>query len=89
MGITKEHYCDELERSQMAKILEISEEDLLKVNWEIVESRSDDGLVYCYFCYFSDDSDADVLDKIGVDNERKIELPSGIFEDQPEDQEEL
>lgn len=49
---------------RIAKILDISLFDLVKLDYEIETDESDDGLIYNYRIEFSEDSPKEILDKI-------------------------
>lgn len=67
-------FCAECERriamsegnynSRLADKLGISTDDLSKLEWDIIENLSDDGLLYNYIMEFSDNSPKQILDKI-------------------------
>ena len=68
--------------SHLAKRLGISYEELCECEWEINENASDEGLIYSYIIQFDKNSSQEVLDKIGVDDNRCIELSPPLYEDE-------
>ena len=67
MGRAKE-YMMELEEQayerHLAKLLGISYDDLIQLEWEIETDESKDGLIYSYRIEFSEDSEQAILSKI-------------------------
>jgi hypothetical protein len=75
MSNTKNYWHDEMmeraERAFSAKIaagLNIPEEDLENLEWEVVSDHNKDGFIYGYFVNFSEDSDPEVLERLGAKN---------------------
>ena len=69
MSMTKNHWHDEISMprhsySRLASILEISQEELNGLSYEIDEHRSRDGMLYNYFITFYGDHDSEILQKI-------------------------
>lgn len=65
----------------MAKILGISLDDLLRLDWEIQTNESDDGLVYGHRIVFSEDSPKSILSKIDqLENGNIVDLGPGELE---------
>ena len=68
---------EQAEDRHLAKLLDISFEDLIQLNWEINTNESDDGLVYSYIVKFKEDSPKDILAKIDrIDNNYQVYLES-------------
>jgi len=60
---------------RIAKILDISLFDLVKLDYEIETDESDDGLIYNYRIEFSEDSPKEILDKISrLEDGRRVYL---------------
>ena len=78
MGKVKEWLFEMEEQAEdrhLAKLLDISYEDLIQLNWEINTNESDDGLIYSYIVEFKEDSPKDILDKIDrLDNNYQVYL---------------
>ena len=67
MGRAKELWMEMQEQEddrRIAKILEISYDDLLELEYEIETDQSKDGLIYNYRIEFSEDSPKEILEKI-------------------------
>jgi len=78
MGKVKEWLLEMEEQAEdrhLAKLLDISFEDLIQLNWEINTNESDDGLVYSYVVKFKEDSPKNILAKIDrIDNNYQVYL---------------
>ena len=67
MGRAKELWMEMQEQEddrRIAKILEISYDDLMELEYEIETDQSKDGLIYNYRIEFSEDSPKEILEKI-------------------------
>tara|TARA_R110000850_G_scaffold222932_1_gene348765 strand:- start:2483 stop:3319 length:837 start_codon:yes stop_codon:yes gene_type:complete len=67
MGKAKEWMMEMQEQAgdrHLAKLLGISYDDLMELEWQISTDESNEGLVYCYIVEFSDDSPSKIVSKI-------------------------
>ena len=91
MSNTKRYWADTFaERAEnaasekLAKILNISQDELNEVDWEIVADQNKDGFIYGYYVNFGDESNPKILERCGADEDGTVYLNHDIFEE-PED----
>ena len=55
-------------RSEIAKRLDLSSDELKEIYWEVTVDQSKEGLIYGYFINFDQDADLEILDRLGADD---------------------
>ncbi|HZK88244.1 MAG TPA: hypothetical protein VFC27_03735, partial [Anaerovoracaceae bacterium] len=66
---------------KLAKILGITYEQLMQLDYEIDTNESSDGLIYNYIVEFGDNDPKEILDKIiGLEDRKRVWLTPWVFE---------
>lgn len=94
MGRTKDQWHEELMeqreapmRNQIAKRLDLSPDELNEICWEVNVDQSKDGLIYGYYVNFSEDTDPEILERLGAEDDT-VYLEHSYAEDDYDDYEE-
>ncbi|MDN3526156.1 hypothetical protein QWY79_12860 [Halomonas sabkhae] len=90
MGSTKDYWFDRIEEQKkirLANLLEITEDELEKIAYDIEADYSKDGLLYGYVVRFGDDNDPSIMAKIdGLTSGSYVSLSQWDLEDPEEDE---
>lgn len=69
------------QHNKLAKVLEITPDELSQTEYEIDSNKSKDGVIYDYFVVFDEKSSKEVLNKIkGIDDNRTVSLGANGLE---------
>lgn len=71
---------------KVAEYLGISISELSELDYEIEEETSDEGIVYNTYFKFSDNSPKEILEKIGVGEDNRIEVDMNIYNEGDDDE---
>lgn len=87
MGRVKELLLEaqmEPARYEIIRRLGITEEEAELIDWEVITDHNDDGMIYGFYLEFSEDSDSEILKRIGADR-RTLYLDQS-YADEPDDE---